>query len=193
MIRKRWFAVGAIALSSIGVVVPSTVLAQHGPGRHGPGPGLHARPAYDAKSEATFKGVVVEVKTGRSALDRLIQIHTLGQGQTAVQEKQLLLKTDTGTLEIELGPTAFLDDKKVEIRKGDTLEVIGSRVTSGEAHLVLAREIRKGNNVWLLRDATGQPLWRSAQTEARGFWTTKRVLLAVIAIKVVALATVLRH
>jgi hypothetical protein len=193
MIRKTWFIVGVVTLSSLGVFVPSMVLGQHGPGRHGRGPGPHERPAYDAKSEATFKGTVADVKTGRSALDRLIQIHTLGQGRTGGQEKQLLLKTDTGTAEIELGPTAFLNEKKVEIRKGDTLEVTGSRVTIGESHVVLAREIRKGDHVWTLRDAAGQPLWSSVRTEARGFWTTKRVLVAVVVIKVVALATVLRH
>lgn len=34
-----------------------------------------------------------------------------------VQEKRLLLKTDTGTTEIELGPTTFLAEKKVDIGK----------------------------------------------------------------------------
>jgi hypothetical protein len=193
MIKKTRFTLGIVTLSSLGVFVPSTVLAQHGPGRHGRGPGAHDGPAYDAKSEATFKGTVADVKTGRSALDRLIQIHTLGQGQTGVQEKQLLLKTDTGTVEIELGPTTFLNAKKVEIRKGDALEVTGSRVTIGESHVVLAREIRKGENVWALRDATGQPLWSAVQTGARQFWTKKKVLLTVVVAKVVLLATVLRH
>jgi hypothetical protein len=175
------------------VFVPSTVVAQHGPGRHGRGPGGHDGPAYDAKTEATFKGTVADVKTGRSALHRLIQIHTLGQVQTGVQEKQVLLNTDTGTVEIELGPTTFLNAKKVEIRKGDTLEVTGSRVAIGESHVVLAREIRNGDTAWTLRDATGQPLWSPVQTQARGFWTTKRILLAAVVVKVAALATVLRH
>lgn len=147
--------------------------------------------AYDTKSEATFKGTVADVKTtGRSALYWLFRIHTLGQGQTGVQEKQLLLKTDTGTVQIQLGPTAFLTEKNVEIRKGDILEVTGSRVTIGESQVVLAREIRNGDDTWALRDATGQPLWSSVQ---RGFWTKKRVLVAVVVIKGVALATVLRH
>jgi hypothetical protein len=193
MSKPARIAVAIAALSSIGVFVPSTVVAQHGPGRHGRGPGGHDGPAYDAKSEATFKGTVADVKTGRSALDRLIQIHTLGQGQRGVQEKQVLLKTDTGTVEIELGPAAFLNAKKLEIRKGDSLEVTGSRVAIGESHVVLAREIRKRDRAWTLRDATGQPLWSSVQTETRGFWTTKRILLAAVVVKVVALATVLRH
>jgi hypothetical protein len=123
----------------------------------------------------------------------LSHIHTLGLGHKGEQAKQLLLKTDTDTVEIHLGPTVFLTERKVEIGKGDTLEVTGSRTTIGQAHVVLAREIRKADSAWALRDATGQPLWNSVETEARRFWTTKRVLLAVVVIKVVALATVLRH
>lgn len=151
MIRNTWFTVGVVALSLLGVLVPSTVFAQDGPGRHEPGsvqrqqgPGPHEGPAYDTNSEATFKGTVADVKPGRSALHGLLfRIHTLGLGQMGVQEKQLLLKTDTGTVEIQLGPTAFLTEKKEEIRKGDTLEVTGSRVTIGESQVVLAREIRE--------------------------------------------------
>lgn len=190
MIRKIWFTVGVVIMLSLGVFLPATVFAQHGPGRHGPA----SAPAYDTKSEATFTGTVADVKTGgRGPLGWLLRVHTLGLAHNGVQEKRLFLKTDTDTVEIQLGPTAFLNEKKVEIRKGDTLEVIGSRVTIGESQVVLAREIRKGDDAWMLRDAAGQPLWSSVQTEARGFWTTKKVLLTVVVIKVVALATVLRH
>lgn len=194
MIKHRHFTV--VMLSSLGVLVASPVFAQHGPGRHGPDSVQREQargPAYDTTSEATFKGTVADVKTGRSALYWVSRIHTLGLGHTGVQEETLLLKTDTGTVQIHLGPSAFLTEKKVEIRKGDTLELIGSRVTVGEAQVVLAREIRRGDNAWTLRDATGRPLWSSSPTKSRGFWTKKRVVLAIVAVKVVALATVLRH
>lgn len=186
MTRETRVTVGVVTLSALGLLVPSTALAQYGPGRHGPesvtpqpGPSRDLGPAYDSKSETIFKGTAVEVKTARS--------------RSGVRETQLLLKTDTGTLEIQLGPTAFLAEKQVEIRKGDTLEVTGSRVTIGEAPVVLARDIRMGDDAWVLRDATGRPLWSSGRTEARGFWTKKRVLLAVIVVKVVVatVATVL--
>lgn len=169
--------------------VPSSVFAQHGPGRHAGVSGA----AYDPASEAIFKGTVADVKTGRSALYWITQIHTMGLGHRGAQEKQLLLKTDSDTVRIQLAPTTFLDEHNVEIRKGDVLEVIGSRITMRESSVVLAREIRKGNTTWALRDATGQPLWSSDQAEKRGFWTTKKVLVAVVAVKVALLATVLRH
>jgi hypothetical protein len=47
----------------------------------------------------------------------------------------------------------------VKIAKGDTIEVIGSRVTSADSQVLLARDIRKGSTSWTLRDASGAPLW----------------------------------
>ena len=79
------------------------------------------------------------------------------------------------------------------LRNGDTVEVTGSRVTIGNSQVVLAREMRKGDDTWTIRDAAGQPLWNAGPTEARGFWTTKKVLLVVVVTKVALLATVLRH
>jgi hypothetical protein len=187
--KKTWLVAGAVTLWVLGVFVPLPVFAQHGPGRHAPDSGA----VYDANTETTFKGTVADVRTGRSALYWVTQIHTMGRGRKGVQEKQLVLKTDTETVRIYLGPAAFLTEQRVEIRKGDALEVTGSRVIMDESPVVLAREIRKGDGAWTLRDVTGQPLWSSVQTEARGFWTTKKVLVAVVAVKVALLATVLRH
>ena len=160
------------------MLVPATASAQHGPRRHAPGSG----PTYDPASEATFPGTVADMNSGRSLFSRLRGIHTLGLGHKRVQEK-LVLKTDTDSVRIYLGPTAFLTERKLEIRKGDTLAVTGSRVTVGDSQIVLAREVRKVDNTWTLRDASGEPLWSSAQSEPRGFWTKTKVLLA----------TVLRH
>jgi hypothetical protein len=167
IIKTSWFTL--MTLLSVAVFAPSTGFAQHGPGRHGPA-GPYKGPAYDTSSEAIFKGTVADVKTGG-------------------QETQLLLKTDTGTVVIHLGPAAFLTQKA--IRNGDTLEVTGSRVTIGEAQVVLAREIRKGDYTWTLRDATGQPLLESSGTEARGGGFGKKLLLAGLIAKVVVLAVVL--
>lgn len=194
----RCRALGVVALWSLGVCLPSTVLAQQEPGARHTGPdrpvAAQEGPAYDPNTEATLTGIVTDVKNGGPGrLGWLMKVHTLGLGHKGTQEKQLLLKTDTETLRIHLGPNTFLSDQKVQIRKGDTLAVTGSRITMGDSPIVLARELRKADNTWTLRDAAGQPLWGAAQTENRGFWTTKKVLLTVVAVKVVLLFTVLRH
>lgn len=148
----------------------------------------------DPNKEVTVTGTVADVNTGGPGrLGWLMRVHTLGLGHKGAQETQLLVNTDKGAVQIHVGPTAFLKQKGVKIKEGDTVEVIGSRVARGEAELVLAREIRTGTGAWTLRDTTGQPLWSSAPTEARGFWTTKKVVLTVAVVKAALLFTVLRH
>ena len=177
-----WMApVAVIALWSFALFVPSTASAQF------------VSP-YDPASEATFTGTVANISTGGPGrLGWLMRVHTFGLAHEGTRETQLLVKTDTETVQIHLGPAAFLSEKNVEIKEGDTLSVIGSRVTLGNARVVLAREVRKGDNVWTLRDTTGQPLWSSVATESRGFWSAGKVLLTVVAVKVALLFTVLRH
>ena len=178
---------------SLGLCVP--VFAQHGPGRHAPGAEEKAQaPTYDPNAEVTITGTVEDVKTGRSALSRIFQFHTMGLKHGGTHERQLLVKTDTTTLQVHLGPTAFLDEQKMEIEKGDVLNVTGSHVAAGASKIVLAREIRKGNSVWMLRDVTGQPLWNSVQAERRGFWTKGKVLfVGVVAAKVAAIVLLGAH
>jgi hypothetical protein len=177
MIAKKRF--GIVALWSIVMCVPSMSFAQHAPGsvrQHGASreQGL----AYDAKTEVRLTGAVGEVKTARNPWSN-------------VKDTRLFLKTDTGTVEIHLGPTAFLTEKKVTIRTGETLEVIGSRVTVGESQVVLARDVRKGDLEWTLRDAEGQPLWGALQPEKPRRWTMTRVLLLAALAGKIAAAVVL--
>lgn len=72
----------------------------------------------------------------------------------------LTLKTSTETLEVHLGPPVFLSEQKVIVAKGDTLEIVGSRVTVDDDRVFIAKSVKKGSNVWSLRDPAGMPLWR---------------------------------
>jgi hypothetical protein len=83
-----------------------------------------------------------------------------GRGRRGLGGTHLTLKTATETLEVHLGPTAFLNEQKVAIAKGDTLDVVGSRVTVDDEPVFIAREVKKGDSVWTLRDPVGLPLWR---------------------------------
>jgi hypothetical protein len=77
----------------------------------------------------------------------------------------LTLKTDSATLEVHLGPTSFLKEKKVAIAKGDTLVITGSRVAVDGEAVFMAKEVKKGDSTWTLRDAAGLPLWRGHRRE----------------------------
>jgi hypothetical protein len=43
--------------------------------------------------------------------------------------------------------------------KGDEITLTGSKVKQGETELVLAREVMKGNDTFVLRDEKGGPVW----------------------------------
>lgn len=109
-------------------------------------------PRYDVATETTVTGTVesVEQITGSGG----------GRGRGGLGGTHVTLKTNTETLVVHLGPTAFLNEKKVAIAKSDTLVVVGSRVTVDGERVFIAKEVRKGDSVWTLRDAAGLPLWR---------------------------------
>ncbi|MGE5837275.1 MAG: hypothetical protein ACM4AI_22570 [Acidobacteriota bacterium] len=43
--------------------------------------------------------------------------------------------------------------------KGDAVEIPGSRVTMDAEPVLIAKQIKKGDTTWMLRDASGRPLW----------------------------------
>lgn len=119
-----------------------------------PGAGRRGMMMYDVKSETTITGSVVSVEeiTAPNAPGRR------GMGGT-----HLVVKTETESIQVHLGPTAYLAEQKIVIAKGDTVEIQGSRVTVGEATVLLARQIKKGDATFTLRDASGRPLWSGGQ------------------------------
>ena len=139
---KRWSILGAATLLVIGAV--SVLMAQT------PGTGQGTSPMYDVKTETTITGTVesIEAVTG-----------TGGRGRRGLGGTHLTVKTEKETLAVHVGPTAYLTEKGITLAKGDTLEILGSRVTIDKEPIVIARQIKKGGNTWTLRDASGRPVW----------------------------------
>jgi hypothetical protein len=115
-----------------------------------PPKGRQGSPMYDVTSETTITGIVesIETITGPS-----------GRGRRGLGGTHLVVKTETETLEVHVGPTAYLTEQKITLSKGDAVEILGSRVTIDEEPVLLARQITKGSAKWTLRDASGRPLW----------------------------------
>ena len=146
VLPRRQLLMVAVYFVASGVV--SGVLAQ--PAQ----PGRQAAPMYDMKTEASFAGTVDAVENvTRPDLS----------GHRSLGGTHLILKTAAERLEVHLGPSAFLMDKKINILKGDTVEVLGSRLTIDGTQVLLAREIKKGDNTWMLRDASGRPMWSGSR------------------------------
>jgi hypothetical protein len=104
-----------------------------------------SQPKYDVHTETKMKGSVEEVKLPPKGSEKEIA--------------HLLLKNSTETVDVYLCPKSFLDDMGVSFGKGDEIALTGSKVKQGEADLVLAREVVKGNDTLVLRDDKGNPIW----------------------------------
>ena len=135
---------GAIAL-------PLAALAQGGPDGAAaacPGHGWMCGPgtrAFDTSSMTTFQGDIVEVQ--RIARGRHQGVHlTVAMGSEQVT--------------VHLGPDFYVDGQPLKLAKGDKVEVKGARTTVNGQTVVIALEVRRGDQVLALRDTGGMPLWR---------------------------------
>jgi hypothetical protein len=103
------------------------------------------RPKYDLNTETKMKGTVEEVKLPPKGSEKEIA--------------HLLVKIGADTLDVYLCPESFLDDMGVSFNKGEEIALTGSRIKPGEVDLILAREVVKGTDTLVLRDAKGNPVW----------------------------------
>jgi hypothetical protein len=104
-----------------------------------------AGPKYDLQTETKIKGTVDEVKLPPKGSEKEIA--------------HLQVKDGANSVDAYLCPKTFLDDMGMSFAKGDEITMTGSKVKQGDADLFLVREIVKGNDSFVLRDAKGAPVW----------------------------------
>jgi len=103
-------------------------------------------PKYDLHAETKIKATVDEVKLPPKGSEKEVA--------------HLLVKSGTDSVDVYLCPKSFFDDMGMSFSKGDEVNVTGSKVKQGEADLILAREVVKGNDTFVLRDEKGKPVWQ---------------------------------
>ena len=105
---------------------------------------------YDPKTIETVRGQVLSI-------DQVMPRKGMGPGV------HLQLKTDTETLSVHLGPSWYLEHQDMQIAAKDTIEVKGSRITFDGKPTLIAAEVRKGDEMLVLRDANGVPMWAGSR------------------------------
>jgi len=104
-------------------------------------------PKYDAATEAVFKGTVQEVRDRQCPVSGGIGSH-------------VILKLENGsTIEVHLASKKFVDEYELVFNVGDQLEVTGSKVVFEGVETIFAREVKRGNDVYVFRDKDGKPVW----------------------------------
>ena len=115
-------------------------------GSGGWGMGSQYQRMYNPATVETISGTVESV-------NKMIPMKRMRSGI------HLTLKTEKENVDVHLGPEWFIERLDTKIQKGDTIEVKGSRVTIAGKPAIIAAEIKKGDNVLVLRDNNGIPAW----------------------------------
>jgi hypothetical protein len=102
-------------------------------------------PKYDQKTESKAKGVVDEIKT-----------LTLGSRKDFIQ---LIVKNGDEKFQAYVCPKPFEDEMGITFTKGDEISLTGSKVKELDADVILVRELVKGTDTLIFRDAKGNPVW----------------------------------
>lgn len=100
---------------------------------------------YDPKTEMTTTGTIEEVNQLAS-----------GHGWHGTH---LMVKTETGTFDVHLGPSDYIAGQQFSFAQGDPIEITGSKVKMQGNDVILAREVKKDGKTLSLRNAQGMPNW----------------------------------
>jgi len=104
--------------------------------------------------QGIYDPATVETVTGTiESVDRIVPMKGMSRGVRPT------LKTEKGPLSVHLGPEWYVGRLDNALKKGDAVEVKGSRVTFAGNPAIIAAEAKKGDAVLKLRDDNGIPAW----------------------------------
>ena len=145
---KRNSIISAVIAVSLLAVLPIAFAAPwtgwRGSGGWGMGSGYQRM--YNPATVETLTGTVESV-------DKITPMKGMHSGI------HLTVRTDKETVDVHLGPEWYIERLDTKIQKGDQIEVKGSRVTIAGKPALIAAEVKKGDNVLVLRDSSGIPAW----------------------------------
>ena len=76
---------------------------------------------------------------------------------------EILVRIETGSFPVRLGPAAFLKEHGLIVREGDSVHITGFAVTGIDGDLFVATEISKDATHLTLRDSRGRSAWGDGQ------------------------------
>jgi hypothetical protein len=145
---KRIIVLMAV-MTMLGFTFSTEALAQRGitwKGSGGWGSGTSYGRMYNSQTIEMISGEVVSV-------DKITPMKGMTYGV------HLILKTDKETISVHLGPGWYIENQDVKIAPKDRIEVKGSRITFEGELALIAAEIKRGDDVLVLRDTSGFPVW----------------------------------
>jgi len=142
---------GMIGMAVLAVLAVTVSMATAGPGRGwkgsgGWGMGGGYQGMYNPATVETISGTI-------ESIVRTVPMKGMNRGV------HVTFKAEKGPVSVHLGPEWYVERLDTELKKGDSIEVKGSRVTFAGNPAIIAAEIKKGDAVLKLRDDNGIPAW----------------------------------
>jgi DNA/RNA endonuclease YhcR with UshA esterase domain len=106
----------------------------------------HVNYTYTPTSEQTMRGWVVETRDFQCPVTGTVGSH-------------ITVKNETGSIEVHLAPASFMKQYEINIRKGDNVTVVGSKIMFEGKGALIAKSVAIGNETYNFRDQSGRPLW----------------------------------
>jgi hypothetical protein len=98
-------------------------------------------------------------KTVETISGEILSVDKITHGKGMYYGIHIVVKTNESTVPVHLGPGWYLENQDITIEPNDKVEVKGSRITYEGKPAIVAAEIKKGDEVLLLRDENGFPAW----------------------------------
>ena len=139
-----------LIISTFTVLYATESIAQRGMGwrgGRGQGPGGPCCSMFNQETDETVSGEVVSI-------DEII--HGKGASSYGVH---LTVKTDKETVPVHLGPGWYIENQDITIEPNDKVEIKGSRITFNGKPAIIAYEVKKEEEILVLRDENGFPAW----------------------------------
>jgi hypothetical protein len=73
---------------------------------------------------------------------------------------ELVVEMEGKKMTVRLGPSWYIDNQDDLLEKGDVVKIWASKVAHGDEKMLVAGKIVKGDDVLVLRDKEGLPVWR---------------------------------
>lgn len=105
---------------------------------------LRPPPKYSRATETVVQGVVEEVRPYA--------------GPSGLLGTHLLMRCGHTLVDVHLGLPSLLGKDRVSFAPGDQIEVLGSKVAYRGGEALLARQIKRGDQILTYRNAQGIPL-----------------------------------
>ncbi len=122
-------------------------------------PSASAQMLMGGKGRNAQSQTMYNANTVTTILGKIIGIDKQSPNRGMSSGVHIQLETTDGTIAVHLGPAWYLDNQDIHLELGDQIEVTGSTVLILEKSVLIAAKVRKGDQILMLRDLNGIPMW----------------------------------